>query len=76
MMHYSALFCKGIKVKWALTDRQEIVMAQNRRPRSDMKVGTFEKKNGLPPGTVRNKDGRDTRSDKRLGTIRKEAEGK
>ncbi|MDA0797304.1 MAG: hypothetical protein O2826_05720 [Chloroflexi bacterium] len=51
-------------------------MAEKRKPRSDMKVGNFEKKNGLPPGTVRNKDGRDTRSDKLLGTIRKEAEGK
>ena len=29
-------------------------------------------KNGLPPGTIRNKDGIDTMSDKRIGTIRKE----
>lgn len=36
------------------------------------KVGNVEKKLGLPPGTIRNKDGRDTRSDKRLGTLRKE----
>ena len=49
-------------------------MAQQRKPRADMKVGTFEKKFGLPPGTIRNKDGRDTRSDKRIGTIRKESE--
>ena len=46
----------------------------SRRTRSDCTVGTFEKKNGLPPGTVRNPDGRDTRSDKRIGTIRKEGE--
>lgn len=45
-----------------------------RKVRSDCTVGTFEKKNGLPPGTIRNPDGRDTRSDKRIGTIRKEAE--
>ena len=45
-----------------------------RRTRSDCRVGTFEKKHGLPPGTIRNKDGRDTRSDKKIGTIRKEAE--
>jgi hypothetical protein len=45
-----------------------------RRTRSDCTVGTFEKKNGLPPGTIRNPDGRDTRSDKKIGTIRKEAE--
>ncbi len=36
------------------------------------KVGNVEKKLGLPPGTIRNKDGRDTRSDKKLGTLRKE----
>lgn len=28
-----------------------------RKTRSDCRVGTFEKKNGLPPGTIRNKDG-------------------
>lgn len=44
-----------------------------RKDRSDMTVKTFEKKHGVPPGTVRNPDGRDTRSDKQLGTIRKEA---
>lgn len=37
-----------------------------RRTRSDCTVGTFEKKHGLPPGTIRNKNGRDTRSDKKL----------
>ncbi len=50
---------------------EELNMA--RKDRSDMKVGTFEKKHGLPPGTIRNPDGRDTRSDKRIGTIRREA---
>lgn len=44
----------------------------SRKTRSDCTVGTFEKKHGLPPGTIRNKDGRDTRSDKKIGTIRKE----
>lgn len=44
-----------------------------RKTRSDCRVGTLEKKHGLPPGTIRNKDGRDTRSDKKIGTIRKEA---
>ncbi|MBQ9334437.1 MAG: hypothetical protein IJS12_08910 [Lachnospiraceae bacterium] len=47
-----------------------------RKTRSDCTVGTFEKKNDLPPGTIRNKDGRDTRSDKKIGTIRKEAKKK
>ena len=45
-----------------------------RKDRKDMTVDTFEKKHGVPPGTVRNPDGRDTRGDKKLGTIRKERE--
>ena len=44
-----------------------------RRIRSDCRVGTLEKKLGLPAGTIRNKNGRDTRSDKKIATIRKEA---
>ncbi len=48
-----------------------------RQTRSDCTVGAFEKKKyGLPPGTIRNKDGRDTRSDKKIGTIRREGEKK
>lgn len=43
-----------------------------RKARSDQTVGSFEKKHGLPPGTIRNDDGRDARSDKQIGTIRKE----
>lgn len=47
-------------------------MNKTRKTRSDCTVGSFEKKHGLPPGTIRNDDGRDTRSDKKIGTIRKE----
>lgn len=47
-----------------------------RKIRSDCTVGSLEKNYGLPPGTIRNKDGRDTRSDKKVGTLRKEAEKK
>jgi len=47
-----------------------------RQTRSDIQVGNLEKKLGVPPGTIRNPDGRDTRSDKKLGTIRKEGEKK
>ena len=46
---------------------------KTRKDRSDITVGTLEKKHGLPPGTIRNPDGRDTRGDKKLGTIRKQA---
>ncbi|CCV66710.1 hypothetical protein BN85316890 [Paracholeplasma brassicae] len=44
-----------------------------RKIRSDARVGNVEKSRGLPPGTIRNENGRDTRSDKKIGTIRKEA---
>lgn len=56
-------------------DRVHSIMA-HRKPRGDQTVGSFEKKHGLPPGSIRNEDGRDTRSDKTLGTIRKERSGK
>jgi len=46
-------------------------MPRDRRDRSDMKVGTFEKKHGLPPGTLRSKEGRDIRSDAKLKSVRK-----
>jgi len=48
-------------------------MPRERKDRSDMKVGTFEKKHGLPAGTIRSKRGRDVRSDARLRTVRKKA---
>lgn len=51
-------------------------MSLFRKIRSDCTVGTFEKKCGLPAGTIRNKNGRDTRSDKLIGTIRREAQKK
>ncbi len=47
-----------------------------RKIRSDIQVGNLEKKLGVAPGTFRNPDGRDTRSDKLLKTLRKEAEKK
>jgi len=47
-----------------------------RKDRSDQTVGSHEKKHDLPPGTIRNPNGRDTRSDKKIGTIRKEGEKK
>lgn len=47
-----------------------------KKTRSDCTVETFERKQGLPLGTIRNQDGRDTRSDKKIGTIRKEADKK
>ncbi len=47
-----------------------------RKTRSDCTVGTLEKKNGMPAGSIRNADGSDSRSDKTVGTIRKEYEKK
>lgn len=43
-----------------------------RKTRSDCTVGAFEKKVGVPAGTMRNPDGTDSRSDKKIGTVRKE----
>lgn len=40
---------------------------------NECRVGNFEKEYELPSGTIRNHNGRDTRSDKKIGTIRKEA---
>ena len=43
-----------------------------RKVRSDIKVGNLEKKLGVAPGTIVNPDGSDARSDKKLGTLRKQ----
>jgi hypothetical protein len=43
-----------------------------RKVRGDKRAGKIEKDLGLSTGAIRNKDGRDTRPDKKLGTIRKE----
>ncbi len=48
-------------------------MTRGRKDRGDMKIGTFEKKHGLPPGAMRSKEGRDIRADAKLRTIRKKA---
>lgn len=53
----------------------DITMAR-RKLRSDCRVGTAEKKLGLPPGSIRNPNGRDARSDKKIGTLRKDFEKK
>lgn len=46
-----------------------------RQIRSDIKVGSLEKKLGVK-GAFRNENGRKTRSDKKLETIRKESKKK
>lgn len=43
-----------------------------RKIRGDARVGNVEKRLGLKPGTIRNPDGSDARSDKRIDTLRKE----
>lgn len=47
-----------------------------RKVRSDIRVGNLEKKLGVPTGSFRNSNGRKTRKDKKLGTMRKEANKK
>ena len=49
-------------------------MAKKRQVRGDCRVGAFEEKNNLPPGTIQNKNGRNTCSDKKIETIRGKAE--
>lgn len=41
-----------------------------RKVRSDCRVGTLEKTRGLPSGSLRNPNGRDARSDKKIGMLR------
>ena len=60
----------------SISNFEEEESAMPRRVRSNCTVGTFEKTRGLPPGTIRNSNGRDTRSDKKIETIRKEYEKK
>lgn len=43
-----------------------------RKIRSDCRVGTAERKYGLPSGSLRNPNGKDARSDKKIGTLRKD----
>ena len=38
--------------------------------RGDITIGNLEKKLGLEPGSIRNPDGTDARSDKKLKTLR------
>jgi hypothetical protein len=46
-------------------------MPKPRKDRSDIRIGKFEEKHGLPPGTIRNTKGKDIRSDAKLGTVKK-----
>ncbi|HYE95010.1 MAG TPA: hypothetical protein VD962_02275 [Rubricoccaceae bacterium] len=45
-----------------------------RKIRKDATLETVAKKSGIPEESFRNPDGRKTRKDKQVGTIRKEAE--
>jgi hypothetical protein len=44
----------------------------SRKIRSDIRVGTLEKQLGVAPGTIKNPNGSDARSDKKLLTLQKE----
>jgi hypothetical protein len=48
----------------------------SRKVRSDIKVGNLEKKLGLTPGAIRNPNGSDARSDKKLGSLRRDFKNK
>jgi len=47
-------------------------MSKARKDRSDIQVGNLEKKHKLEPGTIRNTDQTDARSDKELGSLHRE----
>ena len=47
-------------------------MSKTRKDRSDIQVGNLEKKHKLEPGTIRNTDHTDARSDKELGSLHRE----
>ena len=49
---------------------------KSRKVRGDMTIGNLEKKLGLEPGSIRNPDGSDARSDKKLKTLRKDFDKK
>jgi hypothetical protein len=44
-------------------------MSKTRKDRSDIQIGNLEKKHDLDPGTIRNPDDSDARSDKELGNL-------
>ena len=81
---YAAYYAQGTNVVVLAPDVAEVFpgtiavnearreQGMTRKIRSDIKVGTLEKKLGLKSGAIRNPDGSDARSDKRLGTLRKE----
>lgn len=48
----------------------------SRKTRSDILIGNLEKKLKVAPGTIRNPDGTDARSDKKLETLQKEYKNK
>jgi len=45
---------------------------QQRRTRDDCTIGAFERKHELPPGSIRNPNGRDARSDKLIRSLRRD----
>lgn len=47
-------------------------MSKTRKDRADIQVGNLEKKHKLQPGTIRNPDHTDARSDKELGRLQRE----
>jgi hypothetical protein len=66
----------SIKNRTIIYQQETKWQRRKEKVRSDKQVGNLEKDLGLPPGTIRNKDGRDSRSDKTVGTVRKEQEKK
>ena len=66
---------KAAKAAKTVPAAKEEVPVKTRKVRSDCTVATFEKKYGAT-GLFTNENGRKTRGDKLIGTIRKQAEAK
>ena len=66
---------KTVKKDANTTAPKDDIPVKTRKVRSDCTVATFEKKYGAT-GLFTNENGRKTRGDKLIGTIRKEAEAK
>lgn len=67
---------QSLRLEAEARDRKETIMAKKRQTRSDCRIGTLERMLGLGAGAFRHPNGRDIRSDMKLGTLRKKTNRK
>ncbi len=66
------LFCKTVVIPGMVLYNHRKGKPEGARAPQGEVPDNNKRSRGLPPGTIRNPNGRDTRSDKKIGTIRKE----